>query len=291
MPGPGAANRIRMAPSLRRPWLRSSARYENVLLVTVVVIGAAGDLGRRIVEQLRAGGVEVRGVSRRAGTADVVGDLEDPASLDAAFAGAEAVFVQSSPVEDQVRLETNAIEAAERAGVGKIVKLSNIPIPGLDTGLHGNHRAIERRLAVSPVPSVVVQPSFFASVIEKQRDQIDHGRFVMPTGEGRIAWIDPADIAAVSAAALTRADLAGALHITGPEALSAQDVATRLGVQWVDPPIGPWRDAVVAAGLDPWLADSTVHLYEAVARGALDEVTRTVETVLARPSLQVFGSL
>ena len=59
------------------------------------------------------------------------------------------MFLVSSPTQDQVELETNAIEAAERAGVERIVKVSNIPIAGLETGLHGNHRAIERRLAAS----------------------------------------------------------------------------------------------------------------------------------------------
>ena len=59
------------------------------------------------------------------------------------------MFLVSSPTQDQVELETNAIEAAEAAGVERIVKVSNIPIAGLETGLHGNHRAIERRLAAS----------------------------------------------------------------------------------------------------------------------------------------------
>ena len=199
------------------------------------------------------------------------------------------LFLQSSPVAEQVRLETNAIEAAERAGFEKIVKLSNIPIAGLETGLHGNHRAIERRLAASPLASAVVQPSFFTSVINKQGDLIASGRLVMPTGAGKIAWIDPADIAAVAAAALARADdLTGPLHITGPEALDGDEVAARLGVRRLDPPVEQWRDAVVAAGLDPWLADSTVHLYEAVRSGALEAVTDTVERVLDRPATPAF---
>jgi uncharacterized protein YbjT (DUF2867 family) len=136
----------------------------------------------------------------------------------------------------------------------------------------------------------VVQPSFFASVIEKQRAMIDRGLFVMPTGDGKLAWIDPADIAAVAVEALLRDDLLGALHITGPEALSAGDVAARLGSRWIAPPIDEWRDAVVASGLDPWLADSTVHLYEAVARGALAEVTDVVPRVLGRPARPVFAA-
>jgi uncharacterized protein YbjT (DUF2867 family) len=263
--------------------------YANVLLVTVVVIGAAGDLGHRVVVESRARGGSVRGVARRPGAADVVGDLDDPASLAAAFADGRVLFLQSSPVEDQVRLETNAIEAAEQAGFEKIVKLSNIPIAGLETGLHGNHRAIERRLAGSPVASAIVQPSFFTSVINKQGDLVASGRLVMPTGSGKIAWIDPADIAAVAAEALVRDELRGALHITGPEALDGDEVAARLGVRRLDPPVEQWRDAVVAAGLDPWLADSTVHLYEAIRNGALADVTDTVPRVLGRPAATAFA--
>ena len=237
---------------------------------------------------LRARDVPVRPFSRKLLPEGVVGDLADPASLDGALTGVTRVFLQSSPVQQQVALETNAIEAAERAGVERVVKLSNIPVDGLETGLHGNHRAIERRLLLSPVAATFVQPSFFSTVLQKQADQLARGRMIMPTGRGKIAWIDPADIASVAVEALTRDDLSGPLHITGPEALDAADVAARLGGQLVEPPIEQWHAAVVAGGLDPWLAESTVHLYEAVARGALAEVTDTVERVTGRAPRRVF---
>src|SRR5262249_26015554 len=163
-----------------------------------------------------------------------------------------------------------AIVAAEQTGVARIVKVSNIPIAGLDHGLHGNHRAIEARLAASPVASVVLQPSFFTSVMNRQRALIERGRVVLPFGSGRIAWIDPAAIAAVGAAVLHPwFDHAGPLRLTGPEALDGDEVAARLGVTRIDPPLAEWRDAIVRDGLDPWLADSTVELYAAVARDAL----------------------
>jgi NAD(P)H dehydrogenase (quinone) len=272
MPGPGLGTRM----------------CANVALVTVCVIGATGDLGGRVVTALRAQGADVQGLARRPHPGCVIADLADPASLRAAFAGVERVFLVSSPTEDQVALETNAIEAAERAGVQRIVKVSNIPIAALTTGLHGNHRAIERRLAASPVASTVLQPSFFTTVIDKQRDLVARGKLVLPTGSGRIAWIDPRDIADVAAEALLRDDHDGSLHLTGPEALDADEVAARLGVRRLDPPVAQWRDAAVAGGLDPWLADSTVHLYEAVARGALAEVTDTVPRVLGRPATPPF---
>ena len=254
----------------------------------MLVIGASSDLGSRIVAALQTRDVPVRPFSRTPVPEGVVGDLSDPASLDRALRGVTRVFLQSSPVQRQVALETNAIEAAEGAGVERIVKLSNIPVAGLETGLHGNHRAIERRLSSSPVASVFVQPSFFSTVLQKQADQLAQGRMIMPAGRGKIAWIDPVDIASVAVEALVRDDLSGPLHITGPEALDAADVADRLGVQLVEPPIEQWHTAVVAGGLDPWLAESTVHLYRAIARGALAEVTDTVERVTGRAPRRVF---
>jgi uncharacterized protein YbjT (DUF2867 family) len=260
--------------------------------VTVLVIGAAGELGALVASGLRDRDVAVRAFVRRPVALDdvILGDLADPASLDRACAGASHMFLVSGPTRDQVQLETNAIDAAERAGLRRIVKVSNIPIPGLETGLHGNHRAIERRLDASAVASTVLQPSFFTSVIDKQREVVARGKLVLPTGAGKIAWIDPRDIAAVAVAVLTRDDLTGALHLTGPEALDGDEVAARLGVQRLDPTPAQWRDAAVAQGLDPWLAEVTVHLYEAVAGGALAEVTDTVARVLGRPAHIVFAS-
>jgi len=262
------------------------------------VIGVTGELGGEVARTLAPrDGVEVRAFVRRPIPSGgppvsevITGDLRDAARLRAACAGVAAMFLVSSPTRDQVDLETNAIEAAEASGVERIVKVSNIPIAGLETGLHGNHRAIERRLATSSCAATVLQPSFFASVIGKQRDVIERGQIVLPTASGKIAWIEPADIAAVGAEALVRSDLAGPLHLTGPEALDGDEVASRLGVKRVDLPLDRWRKTVVAAGLDPWLADSTVHLFEAVARGALAETTGTVERVLGRAPQRVFVS-
>jgi uncharacterized protein YbjT (DUF2867 family) len=264
--------------------------------VKVLVIGVTGELGGAVASELiERDDVSVRAFVRRPlgpgapRVDDVVeGDLRDPASLERACKGVASMFLVSSPAPDQVELETNAIEAAERAGVERVVKVSNIPIAGMETGLHGNHRAIERRLAASSCASVVLQPSFFTSVIGKQAEVVARGRFVLPTGAGRIAWIEPADIAAVGAAALVRDDIEGPLHITGPEALDGDEVAVRLGVKRLDVPLDRWREKVVGSGLDPWLVDSTVHLFEAIAHGALAETTHTVERVLGRPPQRVF---
>jgi uncharacterized protein YbjT (DUF2867 family) len=112
----------------------------------------------------------------------------------------------------------------------------------------------------------------------------------MPTGDGRIAWIDPRDIAAVAAAVLADPEpQVGALRLTGPEALSAADVVTRISmvtgleIALLQPPIDTWQAELRSSGMDPWLVASTVHLYEAVAHDALAEISPDVERVTGRP--------
>jgi NAD(P)H dehydrogenase (quinone) len=81
----------------------------------------------------------------------------------------------------------------------------------------------------------------------------------------------------------------GALRLTGPEALDAAAVAARIargagrGISLEQPSIVPWQAELRANGMDPWLVASTVHLYEAVTRDALADVSPEVERVLGRP--------
>jgi (4-alkanoyl-5-oxo-2,5-dihydrofuran-3-yl)methyl phosphate reductase len=262
--------------------------------VTVLVIGSTGELGAEVARALGSRGVDVRAMTRRSDgphpSGVVQADLRDPATLEPAFAGVERVFLVSSPTPDQVAVETNAIVAAERAGVEHVVKVSNLPIAGLDAGLHGNHRAIERRLSESRVASTVLQPSFFASVLVRQLALLERGRLVLPTGEGRIAWIDPRDIADVAATVLADpSPPLGPLRLTGSEALTAKELAGRIDertgreIALLQPALAKWRADLLATGMDPWLAESTVHLYDAVANGALGAVSPDVERVLGRP--------
>ena len=58
-------------------------------------------------------------------------------------------------------------------------------------------------------------------------------------------------------------------------------------VALLQPGLAKWAAGLVDGGMDPWLAESTLHLYEAVARGALAGVSPDVERVLGRPARPV----
>jgi len=102
---------------------RRGAPLRQTAGVTVLVVGSTSEVGAEVARLLLTRGIAVRAMRRRpgapvpAGADPVDADLHDPASLTAAFAGVERVFLVSSPAREQVELETNAIETAESTGV------------------------------------------------------------------------------------------------------------------------------------------------------------------------------
>ena len=134
--------------------------------MSVVVTGATGHLGRLVVENLLAAGLAPDQIVAAGRRTDALADLNargvqvrradfsDRTSLDAAFRGADAVLlVSSSEVGRRVAQHANAIDAAQGAGVGRIVYTS---APHADTSalvLAPEHKATEGLIRDSGVPS------------------------------------------------------------------------------------------------------------------------------------------
>ena len=105
----------------------------------VLVTGATGHVGRIVVEQLVAAGVQVRAMTRRpqeaqfpAAVETVGGDLTDPAALAPVLAGVDRMYL--FPVPGTAR---EVVTLARRAGVGRIVVLSSAAVTsGADTTFH-----------------------------------------------------------------------------------------------------------------------------------------------------------
>src|SRR5437773_9653636 len=110
---------------------------------TVLVTGATGTIGRDLVKIFSENGVPVRaGVRDQAKARKQFGadialatfDFEDDASFPGALKGVEKVFLLPLLMPNQVEVTNAFVDAAKRAGVRHIVKLSAIaPMPAHHT--------------------------------------------------------------------------------------------------------------------------------------------------------------
>jgi uncharacterized protein YbjT (DUF2867 family) len=272
----------------------------------ILVIGGRSKIGAALIAELLDRGQQVRVLTRAGesaaalpdGAEAVTGDLADEGSLVAAMTGADRVFLLSSPHPDAVRWHHNAIDAARRTEVQLLVRSS---ILGADRESAAEfisaHTDCDRYLEESGLPYAIVRPNLFLQNIpESTIPSIDGaGTFYADAGQARISMVDTRDVGAVAAVVLTEPGHAGAGYdVTGPEALSYDDVAAKLTetmgrrISYADVPDDAVRQALLGAGLTPWFAGALVGLYQDYRRSGADgyaaQVTGTVAELTGRPA-------
>jgi uncharacterized protein YbjT (DUF2867 family) len=265
--------------------------------MTYLITGATGTVGSRVVELLIQGGHRPRVFVRNPEKAGVrfgervdiaVGDLADAPSLRAALDGVGALFLVNSGPELAVRDQAAAI-AAKNAGVQRLVKLSSMDAQQ-QVGTGAWHAQGEAAIRAVGVPFTFVQAAGFMSNAREWAGAIKaEGVVRSPTGDGKIPFIHPDDIATVAAEALTDRQYIGAsLPITGPQALSYAEMTAQLAVA-----IGkPLRFEAVSekqeqremlqAGVPAEIVAAHLSIYRAIREGRLARVTDNVERILHR---------
>lgn len=273
--------------------------------MTIVVTGATGHLGRLTVEALLERGVaaaDIRAAGRSAerlaafadrGLQTAVIDFEEPATLDAAFAGADAVLLVSGPeVGKRVPQHRNAIDAAVRAGAGRIVYTSAPRATDTDLVLAPEHAETERLLAASGLPVTVLRNNWYT---ENYAGQVDiaaaTGELVGSAGDGRVASASRKDYAEAAAVVLMTEGHEGAVYeLSGDTAWTFSDLAAAIG-GLLDREVGyrsvspeEHAQALTAAGLDEGTAGFVVALDGNIRDGALGDATSTLSDLIGRPT-------
>ncbi len=245
-----------------------------------------------MVQALRAEGARVRPASRHNEDPDgVVFDFADESTWQETFDGVRSMFLVRPPQLARIRTElVPALEFARTAGVRHVVLLS---VQGAGRVLVLPHAAVERWLRGSGLDWTFVRPSYFDQNLTSvfAADIRDRGQIVVPAGNGRTAFVDAVDVAAVAASAL----LEPQRHIgriwtpTSDEALTYGEVAAVLSevlgrhITYRRPSIRAYlRHARRTLGFDPPMAAMTAVIHAAARLGVAGHLTDDIRTVTGR---------
>jgi uncharacterized protein YbjT (DUF2867 family) len=264
----------------------------------ILIAGATGNVGPALVDFLVGYGHPVRVLARDPHKAvrllgphvEVIrGDLEDVASLTAAFRGVSSAFVATSPTPSLDAQEINFIDAARAANVERLVKLSGFGIEFSTDRIHVAHAHSERRLRTSGLPNVILRPVVYMSNLLFDAAGIKTGKLPSVFLDGRINLVDPRDVAEVAARTLVDpAHVGQTLEFGGPEALSWDDVAatfTRvLGrrVEHVRVDDATFEAGVLQAGLPDFVVEAITSTASAARDGKYEVSDDVVQRVVGR---------
>lgn len=279
--------------------------------MSIVVTGATGQLGHRVVEALLARGIAPdelvatgRAVDR---TADLAArgvrtarlDYADP-QLDGVVEPGDTLLLMSTDVPGtRVALHTAVIAAAVRAQVGRLVYTSATRADDTPLILAPEHRATEAAVEASGLPYTLVRNNWYTEnygpVLEQARST---GVVVSSAGDGRVASATRADYAAALAAVLATDGRAGATYELGGDVAwdfdeLAAAIGTVLGREVAYRRVTPaeHRQVLLDAGLDAGTADVVVALDGNIRAGALAGVTHDLSRITGRPTTPLVAAL
>lgn len=261
-----------------------------------LVVGATGTVGSLLVAELARRGIPTvaatRDPSRQTlplGVAPVAFDYADEAKVRTALAGIDTMFVLApAGMERQVERWRSLFFQATKAGVQNIV-LMTAKGGAADTP-HGQGELV---LKASGLGWTILRPTFFMQNFSTYAAESirRENAFYYPAGDGRTAFVDARDIAAVAAEVLSNpGNHAGKEYdLTGAEALSMENVARKLSrvldrtIHYIDPGENEYRKSLEANGVSPALAEMFTCLYAVVVKsGWAAGTSESIARVLGR---------
>ena len=264
---------------------------------TILVLGATGKTGRRLLPHLIARGLVVRAASRQAGEGRTRFDWHQPDTYDPALTGSDAIYlVPPDLIEDATPIVGPFLDRAARAGVQRVVLLSSMgvefPNEGSGSGRGSGRDRLEQQVKASGLQWTILRPGGFNQNFSEGfllPGILRAGAIATATGDGAVAFVDADDIAAVAAAALTEDGHHQATYaITGPEAMTFADAAaiisTSVGRTIAHRQISSadLTQILCSAGLPADYAAIVVGDQEAIREGFGTRVTDVVPRITGR---------
>lgn len=277
---------------------------DPVLLVT----GASGHLGRRVVEILleKQAGAVIAGTRDPAKVADLVArgaesrviDFDRPETLAEGLKGVDRVLlVSTDALTTRTEQQRRLVDAATAAGVKHVVYTSSpAPKPWPENAILNSHYWTEQALAASALPGwTVLRNNIYAEIIlVALANALKSGQLFTATGTSGRSYVTREDCAAAAAGALTDGfDGRRILEVSGPAPVTQDEIAAWAGAIAGKPlvhvavPAPALREALLGAGLPPFYADALVAFDVDAAEGFHATVTPAVADLSGRAPMSV----
>ncbi|GGN13072.1 NmrA family transcriptional regulator [Lentzea pudingi] len=249
----------------------------------ILVLGATGKTGRRVVSTLEATGAVVRKASRATGF-----DWNTPSTWKPFLHGATAAYVIAP--EDP---SAAAPFAEQAAGLRRLVLLSGRGLdktpPNVFQGMHAAEKAVRE----GSVPWTILRANNFNQNFSEQvwQPEIEAGRLSLPADDTPEPFVDVQDIAEVAALALTTDDhhgqtydLSGPEGVTFTEAVAKIAAATGRTIELVKLTPAEYREALLALGAPEEVATELNGMFETMRAGHLATPSDDIARLLGRPA-------
>ncbi|WP_136606957.1 SDR family oxidoreductase [Paenibacillus dokdonensis] len=272
----------------------------------IVVTGANGKLGRKVVEELLKRvpaediGVSVRDVNsvqdlKERGVRVRQGNFDDSESLIHAFEEASKVLIISSHSlgEVAVRQHQTAIDSAKKAGVNRLLYTSQMfssatsHFPPMNV-----HAATEEMLKSSGMAFTSLRNGFYASsAMMWMGDALKTGELIAPE-DGPVAWTTHSDLAEATAVILTEQRYDGITpHLTASEAIDMDRIAS-ITSKVLERPIrrivvsdDEYRNHLMSRGLPEAMVGMLTGMFQASRQGDFSKTNPVLENLIGRSSV------
>jgi uncharacterized protein YbjT (DUF2867 family) len=251
----------------------------------ILVMGATGKTGRRLVRTLRADGHPVRAASR---SAEVRFDWSDQDTWPAALAGVSAVYLIAPEDPDLAEV---FVARATAAGVRRFVALSGRGMDRVPPHVFRGMAAAERAVRGSGAEWTIIRPSNFDQNFDEDlwRAPLRAGRLALPIGDVPEPFVDVEDVAEVAAVLLTADghheqiyDLSGPRAITFAAAVATIAKAAGREIRYEELTPEQYRDELLAEGVPGEAVTDLDAMFAGMRAGQLAEPADGVRRVLGR---------
>jgi len=284
---------------------RDRAKLLKGIIVSIVVTGATGQLGRHVLEALLERGVPAAEIVAAGRSVEKLADFAargvhvqpmdyaDAGSVAAALKGAKRVLlISGSEVGQRVDQHRTVIEAARAEGVELLAYTS---IANADTTamvLADEHKATEALLRESGVPFVLLRNGWYLeNYTEQLPGTLAQGAIAGSAGDGKVSGASRADYAHAAAAVLVADDQAGKVYeLGGDDAFSMADLAAEISaatgrtISYNDLPAEEYAGLLTGVGVPGAFAEILADSDLGIARGDLLVSSGDLRRLIGRPT-------